>query len=148
MKPLLLAVVVGSFAGSVFGDDFQATPVNGVRAMFYVQKSFGGQQQTSPAVGFRLDTKAPALLGKARSLPLMDLRLQGQDRYSLRLNGAVMFDSSDSGPGPDSLKNPWLWGGVIVLGGMAISCASDHWPCHSSSNDNTTTSPTTSTPGT
>ena len=146
MKRLILAALVASFAGSVFGEDFQLPPVNGVRAMFYVQKSFGGRQQTSPAVGFRLDSKAAAPLGKERSLPLLDFRLQGQDRYSMRINGAVMFDSSDSESGPDSFKNPWLWGGVIVLGGMAISCASDHWPCHSS-NNNTNSSQSTATPG-
>jgi hypothetical protein len=147
MKQLVLAALVGSFAGLAFGEDFQAPPVNGVRAMLYFQKSFGGSQQTSPTVGFRLDTRAPTLLGNGRSLPLMDLRLQGQDRYSMRINGAVMFDSSDSGSEPDSLKNPWFWGGVIVLGGMAISCASDHWPCHRSGDNTTDSSPTTATPG-
>jgi hypothetical protein len=74
-------------------------------------------------------------LGMHKSVSMLDLQFSTRDgsleARSLRLGGAAMLSSD--GSESTVWKNPWLWVGVGV-GILAISCASDNWPCDSGSN--------------
>lgn len=101
-------------------------------AMIYFDVKLGAKR-AEPSFGLRLQqfvpgTQSRSILGPAmHAIPILDLRWNARGQHSAALNGAVMWDSMES-VGEDSWRSPWLWG-LVGLGVVGASCATDNWPC-------------------
>ncbi len=106
-------------------------PDHGVRAMLYWQMPLESKAPSS--YGLRLDSAPISIGSNTKRLPLLDLRY-GASRTTVRLNGALMWDSIESSEfgTAGSLTNGWFWAGA-ALGVAGISCLSENWPCKRSS---------------
>jgi hypothetical protein len=122
--------------------------------MLYFRINLGGQNRQSdsprfaPQFGLRLDRDLPfryaldndparwQVLGMRQSISMVDLQFAARSNSSLsetlRIGGAPMLSSD--GSEKTVWQSPWLWIGVGV-GILAISCASDNWPCDSGSDN-------------
>lgn len=146
---LVVATALLCFSAGVrAGDALSLASGDGTRAMFYVQKSFGGAHQPLRRfnVGLRLDQPVSgAAAGSGNSLrlpayvPMLDVNLARHDLV-LRFAGVPLLgygqlnadgsedSSGDSSTGwwtADSWKNPWFVGTLVVVGGLAIWCIAD-----------------------
>lgn len=102
---------------------------DGPRVMMYWQLPLDGARAQPARYGLRLDS-APLRTGSLARLPLIDFRMQSQ-HTTLRLSGVPVARWSDSGEEWDSITNPRRAGfwAAVGLGLVAVSCATDNWPC-------------------
>jgi hypothetical protein len=124
---------------------FDETP----RFMFYVQKQLGvpGRKSDAPSFGLSIERQVPGSLGadssfqRSPTVRMFDLQFAPFDGGALRLNGfqlggkashALGYEGSYGEEESWSWSNPWLWAGAGLGAALALSCATDNWPCEGS----------------
>jgi len=121
------------------------------RFMLYVHKEIGGARRKSagPSFGFAVDRTVPLTLQMDRSAlrpstaRIFDVRVAPFDGGAIMLNGLRLTGGTAQGLGFDSFEedpswswsNPWVLFAVVLGSGLAVSCATDNWPCRSSSSN-------------
>ena len=126
------------------------------RFMLYVHKNIGGvrHKSTAPSFGFAVDRTIPmtlhrdqpassSLTSSPSTARIFDFRVAPFDDGAIFLNGFRLTGGTSQGLGLDSLegpswdgpswRNPWVLTAVILGAGLAVSCATENFPCDSSS---------------
>ena len=129
------------------------------RFMLYVHKEIGRarHQSTGPSFGFAVDRPMPMTLHTDQSASrstrlgsstarIFDFRVAPFDDGAIFLNGLRLIGGTSRGAGFDSFEgpswdgpswgNPWVLTAVVLGTGLAISCATENFPCDSSSGRN------------
>ncbi|MBC7984804.1 MAG: hypothetical protein H7Y02_13230 [Candidatus Obscuribacterales bacterium] len=135
MKRLIPCIaIIGVSISSAYSQELTSLD-SSPRLMLYMRMNVGttNHKLAAPRFGLSLDRDISSQFSNnwlqptlRRSISLLDIQFTTQGTQALNLGGAAMLNSD--GSSRSVWKNPWLWVG-IGAGALAISCASDNFPC-------------------
>jgi hypothetical protein len=148
---LCATILVASSAQADRADEPFGILDDSPRFMLYVHKEIGGtrHRSTGPSFGFAVDRTVPLRLQmdqsalRSSTARIFDVRVAPFEDGAIMFNGLRLTGGTAQGLGFDSYEegtswrwnNPWVLFAVVLGGAVGVSCATDNWPCSSSSSN-------------